>query len=51
MPEVRLVVVVSHGFTKQVAVIPYEEIRRAVDRKLRFEAGPRTHGFSGRGES
>jgi phage-related protein len=47
----RSVVVVSHGFAKQGRLIPYEEIRRAVDRKLRFEADPRTHGFSGRDES
>jgi phage-related protein len=46
----RSVVVVSHGFIKQGAAIPYEEIRRAVERKLRFEADPVRHGLAGGGE-
>lgn len=47
----RSVVVVSHGFAKQGGVIPYEEIRRALDRKLRYEADPRSHGLTWRDES
>lgn len=47
----RSVVVVSHGFTKQGGVIPYEEIRRALARKQRYEADPHRHSFTGRAES
>ena len=46
----RAVVVVSHGLAKSGAAIPYEEIRRALDRKMRYEADPDAHTFSGRNE-
>ena len=47
----RSVVVVSHGFTKQGGVIPFEEIRRALDRKERYEADSPRHRFTWRAES
>jgi phage-related protein len=37
------IVVVSHGFMKQQAVIPLAEIRRALDCRTRFEAHPDVH--------
>ena len=42
----RAVVVVSHGFAKSDAAIPYGEIRRALDRKLRYESDPEAHAFA-----
>jgi len=39
----QMVVVVSHGFVKQQAVIPLAEVRRALDCRTRFEADPDAH--------
>jgi hypothetical protein len=38
------VVVVSHGLTKEDEV-PAVEIRRAIERKRKFEANPKAHTF------
>jgi len=39
----REVVVISHGFEKQQAVVPSREIDLAIERKLRFAANPAGH--------
>jgi phage-related protein len=45
----QMVVVVSHGFVKQQAVIPLAEVRRALDCRTRFEADPDAHTSSSEG--
>ena len=42
----RNVVVISHGLTKEAAV-PAVEIRRALERKKKYEADPKAHGWRG----
>ena len=44
----RLVVVVSHGFSKQRADVPSGEIDAALRRKGRFEENPERHTFKRR---
>ena len=39
----RTVVVISHGFAKQQAIIPLAEIRRALECRRRFGADPGAH--------
>lgn len=39
----QAVVVLSHGITKQCASVPRVEIRRAAERKTRFQARPEAH--------
>ena len=39
----QMVVVVSHGFVEQQAVIPLAEVCRALDCRARFEADPDAH--------
>lgn len=38
-------VVGSHGFVKQQAAVPFAELRRAAERKARFETAPGSHSF------
>jgi phage-related protein len=42
----RTAVVLSNGFSKQRARVPESEIRRAADRKMRFEAAPDRHTYT-----
>jgi len=39
----QTIVVVSHGFVEQQAVIPLAEVCRALDCRARFEADPDAH--------
>ena len=41
----RNVIVVSHGIKKE-AEVPAVEIKRAVERRKKFEANPKAHAFS-----
>jgi phage-related protein len=43
------VVVVSHGFIKQQAVVPIGEIRAAMEHQRRYGVNPRAHGFTTEG--
>jgi hypothetical protein len=43
------VVVVSHGFIKQQAVVPMGEIRAAMEHRRRYSADPRVHGCTTEG--
>ena len=40
----RQAIVVSHGFVKQHSRVPESEIRRAIERMVRFKADPIAHG-------
>lgn len=41
----QLVVVVSHGFSKQEAKVPKQELDRAIDRRNMFRQSPSAHSF------
>ena len=43
------VVVVSHGFIKQQAVVPMGEIRMAMEHRRRYGVNPRAHGCTTEG--
>jgi len=40
------IVVISHGITKE-SEVPATEINRAIERKNRFDANPKVHGWKG----
>ena len=40
------IIVISHGITKE-SEVPAVEIDRAIERKKKYEAGPKTHGWKG----
>jgi|SRR5271165_1212642 len=42
----KSIVVISHGLSKE-SEVPAIEINRAIDRKKRYEADPRAHGWKG----
>ena len=42
----RNVVVISHGLSKESA-IPAVEINRAIERRKKYEANPKAHGWKG----
>jgi phage-related protein len=42
----RVAAVISHGITKQQAAVPPQEIEKAVQRKIVFEAHPQRHTFT-----
>ena len=42
----KLACVVSHGLTKQQAQVPPRELKKAIDRKKRFEQNPAKHTYS-----
>jgi phage-related protein len=43
------VVVVSHGFIKQQAVVPIGEIRAALEQRRRYGGNPQAHGCTTEG--
>jgi phage-related protein len=44
----KSIVIISHGLVK-VSKVPPKEIKRAIERKIKFEAEPQAHSFRGEG--